>query len=469
MPTTELVHVPAADLIVDPNVRRTVDVDKSFISSIRNHGILQPPVGWKDEAGKIHITMGQRRTVAAQKLGLDSVPVILTTQAEAEQARIVAQLAENEQRSNLNASDTAAAYAQLQFEFGVTPEQIARKTNSPRAKVDTAIAVSSSAAAKAALDAAPITLEQAAIFTEFDGDEAAVEQLNEVLRDRPEQLEHSAERIRRDAAKRKAVDALVLELETEGWQIIRSEYQYGYTQPAGAVRLQDLHRADDKKKTPLTRADVAGMGGRVAVTFPNYDGTADAAFFMKNAAKHGFESHAYSSGGGGNGPLTDEEKAARRQKREDRADMTAATTVRRAWLKDTFLPAKHTLDKIGTWIVKSMVEHPDALRYDQARDDDAKILACELLGLDIIQGMYSSDALATIEKALAGATTEGELRILLAFAIAKVEYPAGNPKHPRFGQFAQLGPYFEQLTAWGYNLADVEQTLVDEHRKATKR
>ncbi|MGU3358198.1 ParB/RepB/Spo0J family partition protein [Microbacterium sp. M4A5_1d] len=465
MTTEQIDHVATVDVVIDTNVRRTVDVDKSFVSSIRNHGILQPPVGWRDDAGKVHITMGQRRTLAAKEIGLDTIPVIIRTQTEAEQARIVAQLAENEQRQSLTPADTAAAYAQLQFEFGVTTEQIARKTNSPKAKVQTALAVAESAAAKAALAASKISLEQAAVFTEFESDESALEQLSEIVKERPEQLEHAAERIRRDREQKRRVDELALQLERDGWEVIRSEYQYGYTRPANATSLRDLHRADDATKTPLKADDVAGIDGRVAVVYPQHGSEAGASCFLRHPDKHGFVSHAYASGGGGKGPLTDEEKAARRKKREDRADMLAATTVRRAWLKDTFLPRKHTFETVGAWIVRAMLKHPDALRYEQARGEDAKVLTWELLGLKV-EGhpdFYSNDGLGTLEKVLQKASTADELRLLVAFAIARVEHPAGNPKYGRFGQHTALGPYLTQLAAWGYPLADIEQRLIDEH------
>lgn len=467
-----LQKVDRTRIIVDLNVRKEIRLDKSFISSIRVRGFKQYPVGWLDDDGIAHITVGQRRVSAALEIGWPVIPIVIKPKVDAEadraeELRILDQLAENEQRSPLTDHERTLAYKQLAL-IGVTEEQIARKTNNPRTHVATALAVAGSKVASKVLAAKPITLDQAAVFVEFEGDEAALKSLNEMVNDRPEQLEHTASRLRRERRQRRAIDALATELEVEGWQIVRSQYRHGYTAPAGGTRLQDLHRVDDKKRTPLTRADVAGLAGRVAVIYPELAEQAGASFYLKNPAKHGFESHSYSASTA-RGPLTDEEKDARRQKRIDRADFTAATDVRRTWLREEFLPRKHDLTDVGTWIVKAMIEHPDALRYNQARDDDAKNLTCELLDLELVAGTYSSDSLATLEKALAEATTRDELRVLLAFAIAKVEYPAGNPKHSLFGQWADLGPYLEQLELWGYTLSDIEQRLVAQHAKKAKR
>jgi len=467
-----LQKVDRTRIIVDLNVRKEIRLDKSFISSIRVRGFKQYPVGWLDEDGTAHVTVGQRRVSAALEIGWPVIPIVIKPKIDAEadraeELRILDQLAENEQRSPLTDHERTLAYKQLAL-IGVTEEQIARKTNNPRTHVATALAVAASTVASKVLSAKPITLDQAAVFVEFEGDEAALKSLNEIVNGRPEQLEHTAARLRRERRQQHAIDALATELEVEGWQIVRSQYRYGYTVPAGGTKLQDLHRVDDKKRTPLTRSDVAGLSGRVAVIYPESSEDAGASFYLKNPAKHGFESHSHGASTA-RGPLTDEEKDARRQKRIDRADFTAATEVRRSWLREEFLPRKHQITDVASWIAKATIKHPDALRYDQAHDDTTRTLTCELLGLEVIADRHSTDSSATLQKALAEASTTDEVRILVAFAIARVEYPAGNPKHFQFGQYPDLAPYLEQLELWGYTLSDIEQRLVAQHAKKAKR
>lgn len=471
MSISELVQVPASDLIIDKNVRRTVDVDKSFISSIRNHGILQPPVGWKDDAGKIHITMGQRRTIAAQKIGLETVPVVLMTQTDAEQARIVAQLAENEQRSSLTAADTAAAYAQLQFEFGVTPEQIARKTNSPKVKVDTALAVSSSTAATAALESAPITLEQAAIFTEFEDDTEALDALNAVVGDNPAMLEHTASKLREDRLDREVIERLEAIAVDLGATVVDGWHEW---EKARAADINHLWREGDDERTRIKPDDLRSFTDVYAWVRSGYRGDDDRGFRLTfGIAKprtQGLDGNNLGHAGAAGG-LSDVEKEARRQKRQDKADMVAATIVRRAWIRDTLLvpatsrPAKLEASMLR-WIVAELFHTAGTLRPSTGMD--LELILGDLLGAadpdehvghayHPVTGDYISGY-----RVLADSLSKDRdpLRIAIAAAIGQTEAVVGNPKADGFGQDLRAGRYLAQLEEWGYTLAEVEQRIV---------
>lgn len=471
MTTEQIEHVATTDVVIDKNVRRTVDIDKSFISSIRNHGILQPPVGWRDDAGQVHITMGQRRTLAAKEIGLDTIPVIIRTQTEAEQARIVAQLAENEQRSSLTPADTAAAYAQLQFEFGVTPEQIARKTNSPKAKVQTALAVAGSEAAASAARSHPITLEQAAVFTEFDQDGDAIAKLNEVASANPAMLDHEASKLREERLDREVIarlEAIAVDLGAtvvSGWK----EWE-----DARVADINSLWREGDESRTRIKPDDLRSFTDVYAWVRAGYRGDADRGFRLTfGIAKprtQGLEGHSLGHAGAAGG-LSDEEKAARKQKRQDKADMVAATTVRRAWLRDTLLaptttrPAKLETSMLR-WVAAELLHAVGTLRPSNGMDLD--LILGDLLGATLtdehrghgyhpVTGDYVSG-----HRVLAGTLAEGRdpLRIALATAVGQTEAVVGNPKADSFGQDVRAGRYLAQLAEWGYTLAEVEQRIV---------
>ena len=166
-------------------------------------------------------------------------------------------------------------------------------------------------------------------------------------------------------------------------------------------------------------------------------------------------------------PLTDEQRAERKQKRIDKADMRAATIVRREWINKLVAeatPAFVSSDAL-LWITHAAIGTWHALGPSQNRDK-ARSLVCEWLGLDETAGMgYRRDA---IDTAL-NANARHAPRLLLGYAIAVVEAVAGDEKHPWFGQGVELAPYFEQLAAWGYTLADVEQRIVtNANQKGTK-
>lgn len=70
----ELVHVDPATLIVSANVRAEVHLDKPFIASIRDQGVLVPIVA-RRRNDQLQVVLGQRRTLGAVEAGRALVPV----------------------------------------------------------------------------------------------------------------------------------------------------------------------------------------------------------------------------------------------------------------------------------------------------------------------------------------------------------------------------------------------------------
>lgn len=463
--TGQIEKVPAGSVVIDPNVRKTVRLDKSFVSSIRVYGFQQHPVGYRD-GDQVHITVGQRRTSAALEIGWPVIPIVVKPKPDAEhdraeELRILSQLAENEQRESLTDSERVAGYKQLAL-LGVTEDQIARKTNAPKQHIQTALAVAASDVAVDVLQSRPITLEQAAYVVEFQDDTAAVEEITTTLADRPEQIDHTVARIRRDRADAAAVDARAAELEAAGWIVQRETKHYGWAEPKNTYPIRELCRNGDDNQgiDPETAGDLVD---RHAVVYP-YAGEAKTSYYVGNLAGNGITRRSYYSSG--KRELTDDEKAARRQKRIDKADMITATEVRRGWIK-TFLGQKKLPDMTG-WIAHVVFQTSHALGSSQ-RDGNARDLAFELLGLEqpsTKYGYMSREASAdfiTQNPALAASLTA-------AYAIAICEDVIGDPKHVWAGlQMAELSPYLEQLHVWGYTLADVEQRLVDGATAARKK
>lgn len=469
--------IPAGDIVIDLNVRQDIRLDKSFVSNVRVYGHLQPPVGYRDEDGKVHITIGQRRVSAALEIGWPVVPVLVKPRADAEadrheEQRILVQLAENEQRASLHDSEIAAGYKQLAL-IGVSEDQIARKTNSAKGRVTTALKVAASEIATAAIEKHELTLDQAAVLVEFENDEKALAELQTIAVERPGQLEHAAQQQRSRIARQRDGQSIADKARAEGWEILYRTDQYSYGFPTGHARITDLWRSDDPKKVKLTVDDVKDLPGRVVyIDTMRHGDTAHAEWLIKNHKKHGLESWSDGhSSGASKGPLSDEEKVARRQKRTDKAEMTDATVVRRTWIKDNLLQSKLNADQVLEWIAYSTLGTSIALGYDQAADGTARVLACELLGLELVKEYQhsSGDDRKTLQLAIADLGTTARLRITLAYAIALVEHVAGNQRHHSYGQYTALAPYFLQLQAWGYNLADVEQRIVTNATKKGNR
>ena len=103
---------------------------QELAASIRELGILQPPVVRKVGENRYELIMGERRLRAAKLAGLSRIPVIIRDTNDNELLREA--LVENIHRSNLNALEEAAAYDQMLTDFGFTHDELASKLGRSR-------------------------------------------------------------------------------------------------------------------------------------------------------------------------------------------------------------------------------------------------------------------------------------------------------------------------------------------------
>ena len=120
---------------ISPNPRqpRTVfdeDALNELIASIKEIGILQPPVVRRVGNDRYQLIMGERRFRAAKAAGLTKIPVIIRQTPDNELLREA--LIENIHRSQLNPLEEAAAYAGLLTDFGCTHDELAAKLGRSR-------------------------------------------------------------------------------------------------------------------------------------------------------------------------------------------------------------------------------------------------------------------------------------------------------------------------------------------------
>ena len=98
--------------------------------SIKEVGLLQPPVVRSIGNGKYQLIMGERRYRAAKLAGLKSIPVIIRQTNDDQLLREA--LIENIHRSQLNPLEEAAAYQQLLNDFGYTHDELANRLSKSR-------------------------------------------------------------------------------------------------------------------------------------------------------------------------------------------------------------------------------------------------------------------------------------------------------------------------------------------------
>jgi ParB family chromosome partitioning protein len=121
--------------LISPNPKqpRTIFEEaalKELMVSIKEIGILQPPVVREVSGGRYELIMGERRYRAAKAVGLKRIPVIIRQTPDNELLREA--LIENIHRSQLNPIEEGAAYAQLLNDFNCTHEELATKLGRSR-------------------------------------------------------------------------------------------------------------------------------------------------------------------------------------------------------------------------------------------------------------------------------------------------------------------------------------------------
>ena len=94
--------------------------------SIKENGVIQPIAVRpnKYDPGKYEIVAGERRWLAAQKAGLNEVPVIVLDIDDQKSLEIA--IVENVQRQDLNIIEEARGYQRLVKEFGYDHEEISK-------------------------------------------------------------------------------------------------------------------------------------------------------------------------------------------------------------------------------------------------------------------------------------------------------------------------------------------------------
>jgi ParB family chromosome partitioning protein len=105
---------------------------EEMVKSVREKGIITPLLVSRTERG-YQLIAGERRWRAAQKAGLDRVPVVVREVVEHEALELA--LIENIHRKDLNPIEEALAYKRLLGETKTTQESLAKKLGKDRSSI----------------------------------------------------------------------------------------------------------------------------------------------------------------------------------------------------------------------------------------------------------------------------------------------------------------------------------------------
>ena len=135
---TQANKIPIADLQRNKYQPRIIFDEEKLAElslSIKENGVIQPIAVRpnKYEPGKYEIVAGERRWLAAQKAGLNEVPVVVLDIDDQKSLEIA--IVENVQRQDLNAIEEAKGYQRLIKEFGYDHEKISKFMSKSRSHI----------------------------------------------------------------------------------------------------------------------------------------------------------------------------------------------------------------------------------------------------------------------------------------------------------------------------------------------
>ena len=129
-------EVDINSIVPNPKQPRTIfdaDALAELSASIKEVGLLQPPVVRDMGNGTYELIMGERRLRASKLAGLNTIPVIIRQTPDNELLREA--LLENIHRSQLNPLEEGSAYQNLLNDFGYTHEELASKVGKSRSAI----------------------------------------------------------------------------------------------------------------------------------------------------------------------------------------------------------------------------------------------------------------------------------------------------------------------------------------------
>ncbi len=104
-----------------------------LVTSIKEHGVMQPIVVTKNANGRFELIAGERRLRASKIAGRETIPAIIRSATEQDKFELA--IIENIQRQDLNPIEEAKAYLRLQSEFNLTQDEIGIRVGKSRPQV----------------------------------------------------------------------------------------------------------------------------------------------------------------------------------------------------------------------------------------------------------------------------------------------------------------------------------------------
>jgi ParB family chromosome partitioning protein len=436
--------VAPGDLIIAANVRADTKVDKTFVASIKQHGVIVPIIV-EENGDRLEVLDGQRRTIAAVEAGLAAVPVIVQQHRIDSSVRLIEQLVVNDHREELSDAEHTHAFTQLSL-FGVSADSIARKTNLPKKRVQLALNVGASEVAGKAMTEHQLSLDQAAVVLEFEDDAEEVAELTASAA--AGRFDHVAAEIRARRHEARLISDAQAKLEAAGVQAWMGEIDFSQNRAGNAKHLAYLRDEHGKALTEKNHVDCpyravalqlayqwAGNGREPYVSSEEVCTDWKAAGHTDAYANTSASTSKPEKGS----PEAEQLAAERRLVRENNKLWLPATEVRLAFIKDLLQGSEAPAE----W--ERFVAQHCATMYNPT---EATAIAKKLLGT------ADAESLGTW---LQASPRKGP-HVLVALSLAWYENQYEFSKSGWRSNVAK--PYLVQLSKWGYPLSELEERVV---------
>ena len=135
-------QISISDLVPNKYQPRKIFDENNLVeltNSIKEKGIIQPIIVRKsnDNKSKFEIIAGERRWIAAQRVGLHSVPVVITEADDLKSLEFA--IVENVQRHDLNPLEEAQGYKRLIDDFSYDQEKVSKFIGKSRSYISNSL------------------------------------------------------------------------------------------------------------------------------------------------------------------------------------------------------------------------------------------------------------------------------------------------------------------------------------------
>lgn len=438
----ELTSLDVEHLRSNPlNLRAELAVGAELVESVRAHGVLQPLIVTETAFDEYLIIAGHRRFAAAVRAGLSEVPAVIRDDLGETSEQVATMLGENADRVGLNVVEKAKGY-QLMLDDGMSVTVISKRTGHKPAAIKKHLpAASADERVQGLLTDGKISLDDLAALDEFDDDPELRERLEQGLGTPGWRYELQRHQHNRRFAEQSVTQRD--ELESKGIPV--SDNSMAPDDPGDGMTWEKLPAGTDPAAAAKEDGELAAIVRR---NYNNAKDPVEVCLYKKVPASEKAIAQ------------SEEDKAARLLAEE----MAAATAVRAQWLAAR--AARATSVTQAATLARQLIMN----KLADAPYEWDRIAALLGVAVDPPADSNHTDRIELARTKIQAALSKMLLPQLVTHLFVlendridqELEHESAWGPEDKLGwNGADILAWREQLAAWRYPLAPVEQRLVD--------